>query len=413
MAMNQADVVALELEKVRTKLPILYERQDSFFSMIENKDVEVVSNRNLRIPLQVFGGGDSGYFGADGSDMGRGTGTVYDVGTLTTIGAKIAVEITKLAEYGTDQSAKAIENATKREVANAMKQFRRDMNTWLQTGGSGVIGTVTAVNSNTLTLADAPFGARLIRANMTVGIFDSTLATYRGSSLVNSYTDQLGGTQTITLASAPAGTTATDVVVVGGLTTANPVWLYGIPYFHQNGTSGSYLGISRSQPYTQANVVNANGAALTLPPLRLAYNAVRQRVGDDGMAKLVPHMHPAQAAAYEELAQVISEIDKTVGAQGADLLFTGKMSIGGNQIKDDIHADITRIDFVNLDTWGRGETKPIDFYEVGGNTVFPTYGTSGGLSSSYLFYIVTLLQFFVDNPAAISSVTNLAVPAGY
>ncbi|MGH9491421.1 MAG: hypothetical protein ACRD17_12990, partial [Terriglobales bacterium] len=122
--------------------------------------------------------------------------------------------------------------------------------------------------------------------------------------------------------------------------------------------------------------------------------------------------HPAQVAAYEELGLVISEIEKGGSDQTLELLFKNK-TIGGVRIKENIHADITRLDLMNLETWGRVEWTPIDFYEVGGQTVFPIYGVSGGIATAYITYLVTGVQFFVDNPRAISSVTSLATPAGY
>ena len=52
--MVNADAVALQLEKVRERLPLLYEREGTFFSMLQQRgDVEQVSSRNMRVPLQI------------------------------------------------------------------------------------------------------------------------------------------------------------------------------------------------------------------------------------------------------------------------------------------------------------------------------------------------------------------------
>lgn len=415
MALTNAQVVALQLEKVRRKLPILYERDDTFFSLIQKRDVERVSTRTARIPLQVSPGGNFGYASFDGGDLGRGSGTTYDFAQITPVGLRFAVEITKLVEYATNASDKAVEDAAKRNVADAMKQFRHDIDASLQTAGNGVLGTVATVNlgTNTLTLTDAPFGARLIRTNQNVQVYDSTLTTNRGEFTAQAVTNSLGVTPTVVAAGAlPAGTSAGDLLVVDGVSGASPTFIYGIPYHHNSATAGSWMGISRSQPYAVANGVNANNAALTLPVLRLAFNQVRQAIGVDSLGNLVWHGHPTQVAAYEELGFVISEIEKGGANQDLDLLFRNK-TIGGVRIKENIHADISRLDLVNLETWGRVEWLPIDYYEIGGQTVFPVYGVSGGIAASYLFYLVTGVQFFVDNPRAISSVTSLAVPAGY
>ncbi|HXR96993.1 MAG TPA: hypothetical protein VN709_04035 [Terriglobales bacterium] len=412
MALQNSQVVALQLEKVRPKLPILYERDDAFFSLIQKREVERVSTRTARIPLQVQPGGAFGYASFDGGDLGRGSGTSYDFAQITPVGIRFAVEITKLVEYATDATDKAVENAAKRNVADAMKQFRRDLDASLQTAGNGVFGTVASVASPVITLANTPFGARLLHENQNVQVYDPTLTTNRGTATISAVSKSLGGPQTITVSSVPAGTAANDVLVVDGVSGASPTFIYGIPYHHSTSTAGTWMGISRANPYAVANGVNANGAALTLPPIRLAFNQIRQAIGVDSLGSLLWHGHPSQVAAYEELGFVISEIEKGGSNQDLDLLFRNK-TMGGVKIKENVHADTTRLDLINLETWGRVEWLPIDFYEVGGSTVFPVYGASGGVAASYLFYLVTGVQFFVDNPRAVSSVTGLGLPSGY
>jgi hypothetical protein len=94
---NNAQTVALQLEKVRDKVPLLYERDDVLLSMIQQRgDIEKVSSRNMRLPLQVIPGGKAGSYNADGGDLGRGSGTQYDVAQVTPIFFRFDVEITKL-----------------------------------------------------------------------------------------------------------------------------------------------------------------------------------------------------------------------------------------------------------------------------------------------------------------------------
>ena len=47
---NNAQTIALQLEKVRDKVPLLYERDDVLLTMIQQRgDVEKVSSRNMRL----------------------------------------------------------------------------------------------------------------------------------------------------------------------------------------------------------------------------------------------------------------------------------------------------------------------------------------------------------------------------
>src|SRR5271169_360580 len=151
--MQNAQTIALQLEKVRDKVPILYERDDVLLTMIQQRgDIEKVSSRNMRLPLQVTPGGKAGSYNADGGDLGRSSGTSYDVAQISPIFFRFAIEITKLVDYASNSREKAIENATKREVANGMKQFRAFLDKLMQTAGNGVLGTINTVSGTTFTM---------------------------------------------------------------------------------------------------------------------------------------------------------------------------------------------------------------------------------------------------------------------
>ncbi len=157
--MANAQSVALQLEKVRDKLPLLYERDDILLTMIQQRgDVERVSSRNMRLPLQIRPGGKAGMANLDGGDLGRGSGTTYDVAQVTPVFFRHAVEITKLVEYSTNAPEKAVENAAKREVKNGMAQFRSFLDKVLQTAGNGVLGTIASVQTTGVNLVAGAAG---------------------------------------------------------------------------------------------------------------------------------------------------------------------------------------------------------------------------------------------------------------
>src|SRR6266853_1621600 len=146
-AQANANVIALQLEKVRGKVPLLYERDDILLTMIQQRgDVEKISSRNMRLPLQVNPGGKAGSYNADGGE-------------------------------------RAVENAAKREVANGMKQFRAFLDKLMQTAGNGVLGTINSIASTTFTMA-VPSGAALVYVGQTIQIYDTTLTSNRGPSNV-------------------------------------------------------------------------------------------------------------------------------------------------------------------------------------------------------------------------------------
>ncbi|HEX2714072.1 MAG TPA: hypothetical protein VHM88_17905, partial [Candidatus Acidoferrales bacterium] len=243
--MSNSQTVALQLEKVRDKVPLLYERDDILLAMIQQRgDVEKVSSRNMRLPLQVNPGGKAGSYNADGGDLGRGSGTSYDVAQVTPIFFRFAVEITKLVEYAANAREKAIENAAKREVANGMKQFRAFLDKLMQTAGNGVLGTISSLSGTTFTMT-VPSGAALVYVGQTIQVYDPTLTTNRGTANVTA-ADPISSSQTITVDAVPAGTSANDVIVHDGLSGASPVSLFGIKYHQNNATTGTWLNLNRA-----------------------------------------------------------------------------------------------------------------------------------------------------------------------
>src|SRR6266568_2212188 len=386
-AQANANVVALQLEKVRDKVPLLYERDDILLTMIQQRgDVEKVSSRNMRLPLQVNPGGKAGSYNADGGDLGRGSGTAYDVAQVSPIFFRFAIEITKLVEYATTGRERAIENAAKREVANGMKQFRAFLDKLMQTAGNGVLGTINSVAGTTLTMS-VPSGAALVYVGQTIQVL-------------------------------PTGTIATDVIVHDGLSGASPVSLFGIKYHQNNATTGTWLNLNRATYPVQLATprVNAGNAALTPSNVRLAINKVRKALGINHLSKLIAYMAVEQEHAWENLGITVSQIIKEGGGGNGndlDLLFSGRKTMSGIPIKSSVNADQTRVDFLDLSHWGRAVLKDIDFYEVNGNTVFPIYGTSGGLAASYIFYFDTAFQVWDDSPRTGAFVDTLARPSGY
>jgi len=415
--MQNTQTIALQLEKVRDKVPLLYERDDVLLSMIQQRgDVEKVSSRNMRIPLQVNPGGKGGSYKADGGDLGRGSGTSYDVAQVSPIFFRFAVEISKLVEYATNAREKAIEHAAKREVANGMKQFRAFLDKVLQTAGNGVLGTIGSVSGTTLTM-NTPPGAALVYVGQTIQIYDTTITTNRGSCNVIA-ADPISTTQTITVDALPAGTIATDVMVHDGLSGAQPTSLFGIKYHQNNATTGTWMNLNRATYPQQLQTPRVNAANSALVPgyVRLAINKVRKALGIAQLGKLIAYTSVEQEHAWENLGITISQVIKE-GPSGRsdnlDLLFSGRKTMSGVPIKSSINADQTRVDFLDLSHWGRGVMKDIDYFEVGDQTVFPIYGTSGGLSAAFIFYFDTGFQVFSDCPRSGAYIDGLARPTGY
>lgn len=415
MAVAEAQVVALELEKVVPKIRVAFERDDMFYANIKKADVEKISSRQMRIPLELRPGGSFQYFNADGGDLGRGGGPTWDKAVLTSVFVSENIEYTKLTEWSTDSDRKAITNAVRRLVATALDELRRQIDAQLMQDGSGTIGEVvsdTPAGGENVILLTNDFGARLMRYGQTVQVFDSTLATLKGEATI-SYWDVEN--RTIKLSPQIAGVTGGDFVVTKGISTPTALpALYGVPYHHSASAVGTWLGFNRATtPEIRSNRVNANSNPLTLPLPRLAINKIGNRVGLKNNYSPDAWMHPCQQQAYEEIGQLVSIIQKMPKSEGLDMYFGGNMQMAGAPVKTTYNWNKERIDFVVKELWGRGEVLPIGFYKTDGRTIFELRGPSGGVATADIFYMVNGMQTFVSNPAGTAYIDNLAIPDGY
>lgn len=417
MAVVEAQVAATELENVVSKVRTLFERDDKFFATVEKRDVEKISNRQMRVPLELRPGGAFQYFNPDGGDLGRGGGPTFDKAVVNAVFASENIEYTKLTQWATDDARKAVINSVRRLTATALDEMRRQLDSQCMQSGDGVIGVVTsdtpAGGSNVISLTTDGFGARLMRFGQKVQVWDAALAINRGSATITLLDVE---NKQIQLTPQIAAVAPTDKIVTDGL--SNPAALpalFGVPYHHSNASSGTWLGFSRSTtPEVRANRVNGGGAGLTLPLPRLAINKIGNRVGIDQNFSPTAWTHPCQQQAYEEIGQLVSIIQKAAKEEGLNMYFSGSnMQLAGAAITPSYSWDKTRIDFIVKEVWGRAEILPIGFYTTDGRKIFELRGPSGGVATAEIFYMVVGMQLFVNNPPACSYIDNLAVPVGY
>lgn len=421
---GEAQVIATELERVEPKIPILFERDDTFYAHVEKANGEIVSSISMRVPLELHPSGVSGSFNSDGGDMGLGDMPDYDKAEVNTTEMKHANQWTFRRNFGTDSTRKAVVDTFRRDMASAMKEFRRYNDSLCMTAGNGVLGTITTVTNSggvggvdTYTLTTDGFGARLLRMKQPFSVFDPTLTTIRNpGSLAGElkvvYYD--GPNKTIQASNSPNNVQPGDLIVASGNWTSPPSVLLGIPYHATNASTGSWLGFNRATtPEIRANRVQAGGS-LSLPMPRLAMNKIGDRIGIDSKKKLTAWMHPCQKQAYEELGFEASIINKDAKEQGLDLYFNDNMRLAGAPIECSFSWDKTRIDFIDYGIWKRAEFyKPQSLKDKNGNKFFVLRGASGGVATSELTYIIASWQLYANNPAGIAYIDTLTVPSGY
>ena len=419
----------LQLEAVNKVIKKLINEESEIDSMIsERGTVTKVSERSFRVRFKIALPGNVAMFNLDGGVIPTGSFSTWDQGTVTPIAWIIPVEYSRLADIiGSSGPNVVTENPVESTLTDVAQQMAIQRDQFLQTSGDGHIATVDSAyaggGANPILLANSPvsegllggaFGARLISPQQVVQVMSPSY-TLRGTCTALTVANKLGSTQQITVDAVPAGTVAGDFIMVAGVAAVTPNFVNGIPYFHNTATTGTYLGISRANPYVVANGVNANNAQISLPALRAAGNRVIQSLGHKALKNQKWATHIVQMQAYEEIGfgkqQITMGDGKMPGFDG--LSPDGKMFAAGREIMGTNHADVTRWDLMDFDSWLKVTwgNAPQWFKNKSGQWVFQIMDPStGNPTANELCAYFDARQFAVDNPQAISSVTNCAIP---
>jgi hypothetical protein len=422
MAQQEADVAATELEHVDKVVPTLFEREGPFYQWMDTAEDVEISNRDARVPLEVWSGGNFGHYDPDGGALGLGSAPKYDKAVINSQHLRMGTQYTRKAEWATESGRKAVVNTVRRLSASAIAEFRRYIDSLMMTNGQGILGTISAVSNSggfdTITLGTDGFGSKLLRYSQEVAYYTSDLSAARDSTNTTNKTITYHDPVAKQIKSATtAALAATDKVVVGGLGTvvgASVISLLGVPYHHSNASSGTWLGLDRATyPQIRANGINANNGSISLSYVRRAINIIGDRVGMDNMKNQVAWMHPCQVQAIESLGWGLTTIQKSAREEGMNLFFNVDQ-LAGIPIKKSFSWDKTRIDFTVKGVWKKVVFKQPGLYKKGSETLFDIRSTTDGSpKTSLVFYYVIGTNTYVNNPPLCSYIYALAVPTGY
>ena len=406
-----------------------------------------VSARLCRIPLLVQPGAPFAQFVPDGTgdSMGVGGGSVYDEGVATPVYFVQSCQVTKEAEWATDGEEKALVNVFKEEFKTNLREFRTNLDgLCASSSGAGDIATVTVTPSasnaqNYLNVSNA----NNLRAGSQYQVLSAIGGTNRGSIqiLTADLANNIVYTITINGYYYPQGTVAGDILIVSGASgdatgTYTPdrytsatiaASLNGVPAINVNSSTGTWFGIPRT---TYPGVLNAeyvNGSSDPLVPqqVMLLESLVQRANGVDAeeMDEFVLTCNVDQITAWESLGLFTTSGVATAfvpqdGSKGGDtrmdyLKKNRIKTIGGHEVIANIKSRQQRLDFMCLKYWFRIETKAAALYDVDGVTVFPLYGSDGGVAPTSAFYFVTGLQLANNKPRAGGFIDSLALPTGF
>jgi hypothetical protein len=411
---NVSQAIGMMHEQVRPELPKLYPQDETLWAEIKSRtDIVVVSNRPTRVPLQLLSGGKTRIGNPDGTDLGRGSSFTTDAMTLVPIYIFYAGEYTKSAEINTNSTEKAIEDYAMRTMKEAMKELNTTIEAILQGSGANDLDTIVSLaNGNTTINVN---NGNQFRDGQDIDIWSAVGGVFRGTVTILSV-DNANNALFLTGAT-PGGTQAGDTLLVNGSPGVSNSGLFGVSYWQVASNTGSVGNLSRAAYPGKLTTPHVTGNNLSLTPAmarRLQFQ-MQKAMGADApdQNELVYQMNVDMDAAWENTGLNVTTViqNQVGGSSSVDMLkkSTPKTFMGRRKLLN-LHAKFGRIDGLALKHWFRCENQKIDYYEVAGQTLFPTYGASGGLNSSMIFYLWTGVQTGNENVRAGVYADGIAIP---
>jgi hypothetical protein len=397
----------------------LFLQDHTLFDKIQQgKNLQRISSRAMRVPLDIIPGGSPSQINPDGGPLGRGSAIYSDYGQITSVYFDTALEWTMLMDAATDSKEKAIESSVKKTLKGGITTMRTFIESLLNTDGSGTLDTVSSVSGSTITVAT---NANQFKGNWQVDVWSALGGTKRGTFTVftvDGIANQI--TATGPLPATGGATQAGDLLLVHGAPGIANSSLAGIETYQVDSNTGMFLQLPRSSypGMLKTPHVAAGNSPLTPQMIRLLQARMRMQAGIEtpNVEGGIWHMNQDQESAWENVGLVVTQViqNQLGGSASEDMLKrTAPKRMGDLPILCSLNAQPGRTDLLILNHWGRAETQKLGPYESGGQTVFPAYGSDGSVATSNLSYLVCGFNVYLDNPRAGGFIDGLLLPNGF
>jgi hypothetical protein len=415
---DAAQALASEQEYVRPELENYVLSQSILLKEVQKSKIRAVSDRPSRVPTMPSLGGKPRVGNMNGSDMGIGSGPTQVPGQITPVCYIHAFSYTKQAEYATDTDEKAIENFATLTRTLAPERFADFLETMLQGDASNTIDTVVSLQTSGGYIT----GISVNSANLFLDDEDIDVWTAVGGAFVTTVTVQdsdISSNVIWLLNPVPAGTiTAGMKLMVNGASGQANTGLNGLRYYQVATNTGNWLTVQRSAwngKYIAQNIP-VNGA-LTPQIVRAVHSQIQLAMGKKkaDADELVAHATVNEQNAWEQNALLVQHINmaEMKGSESEDMLKREASStIAGRRWLINERAVPGYIDFLALKNASMVETKSIDFYDVGGQTLFGLIGQSGGQASGLVFYMVAELNLIWVQTRMNAFLNGIAIEKG-
>lgn len=388
---------------------------------IQKGEVEIVGERDYRIPFQQTFGGRGGHYDPQLGDMGRGSSPTGNVMLQSFFSWRLNFEFDLLQIKATTNKKIAIQNPFLNCIAKGMQELNLlwdkiihgDGTAFLaQALAAGGFSNATGVTVYTLT---PDFGTQRLRRGQFYTVYDSGGTTIKSAGTLYA---QAIDTQarTLTLSGIVPNAANGDRIAFEGVSGTNPAGPRGLKYWINSAASGITAGIDRSlENQIRSKFVDGTNGYTTEVVMALYHRILKDRgVVANSLMGIVSVEQ--QAYAYSQMLAIQMDLIEGEKANVFDRLpkLKGKKFFmwGGVPQYVDIHTDATQASLIIPSDWGRARLAADGFYETPGKSgpdarFIQLMGTSGGPAAGVWFGLVRDADLYNINPGEQGVVTNL------
>ncbi len=405
--------------------PKWFEMKFNVLSDFVNKgEVQVVGERDYRIPFQTTFGGRGGHFDPQLGDMGRGSSPTGNFMTQSFYTFRLNFEFDQLQIDATTSKEVAVQNPFLQCIADGAMEMELLWDKIIHGNGTAQLATAQAFSNSSgvtvYTMTNA-FGVQLLRRGQFYTIYDSTLTTVKSNGVLWA-TQTNTQARTLTLSGIVPGAANTDVVCFEGVSGASPAGPRGLKYWISNATSGTTAGIDRAQEnqIISKSVDGTNG--LTTEVVMALYHRILMDRGAVAQGLMGLAAPAQQAYAYSQMEAIQMALITGEKANVYDRLpaLKGKKFFMWGDVPHyvDIHQDATVVPYIIPSDFGRARLGTPGFFETPGKSgadarFIQLYGSSGGPAAGVWFGLVKKEDLFNVNPGEQGLVYNLPLGSLY
>ena len=438
--LNEAAVEGIEIEAFAKGIPDYVYKSRTIYNLFKKRSKTTptanitaaggVTRPAFRIPVRMQSGAAIFQGTGNGDGLGRGTGSLWVSGDLSPVALFAGCEITYLARVATQGPKRSLISLRAEELKNSFDTFLSGVDAQFLSDGAGAVlqlPSSATVNNNTLSSPNVSSivglggQANQLQEQQVVQFFASEGGASRTGTATVSYVD--GANDTVYFSTAlPAGTQATDYIMIQGSTGALNSGIQGIYSYQVASNTGTILNLSRSTYPGQLSTptVNKGGNAITTTDAYKVQILIRRGLGDED--KYSDEFEwicgPDQELAVTQLyTNVLQQNYVPPGDKALDMVkrYMPK-TYADRPLNVTNRARQGRLDAVCPETWGIIEVVEPSLYDFGdGVTTMPIPDNSQGASGSYLtssiFFYNFIGNLYQSNFKAAAYISNAAVPS--